>query len=118
MRKIDIENRAQFRFCHSYWHDVGKIVPGSELKDVGCSNITKVPVMFRRTHRTKKLNCNWTRWKNIVKGEGIKRPTIHSAVKLEGYSMYIVPPEEGLLHHYRTTVLAPNEEKNGRLGDE
>lgn len=111
MRKIDVGNRAQFRFCHSYWHEVGEIVPGSELKDVGCSNITKVPVMFRRTHRTKKLNCKWTRWKNIVKAEGIKRPTIHSAVKLEGYSMYIVPPEEGLLHHYRTQVLAPDEEK-------
>ena len=25
--------------------------------------------------------------------------------------MYIVPPEEGLLHHYRTQVLAPDEEK-------
>ena len=69
MKEIDRPERTQFRFCNSFWHDVKNTVPGSDVKQFGCSNFTKVPVMFKRTTRTV-TPCKTGRWKNIIKPEG------------------------------------------------
>lgn len=101
-------NVTQYRFYNSFWHNVGKPVLGAKKYT---TVKLKLPVHFRRTNRTK--NCPPTiRYKNIVKVRTAVRVGIHHVFQMkEGETVYQVPEEIGLMHHYRTPDYAFEEEQ-------
>ena len=112
MKEIDKpeEMFSQFRFCQSHWHDVGEILPGS-WPPKSCVNFTKPPVMFKRTQRTQNIICDRLHVKSLLKPMGIKWSEVHTIDLIEGFKTYEVPETVGLMHHYRTDDITPNEKK-------
>ena len=66
-------------------HDVGNVLlPLNDIVEisnmVGCHSImSDIPVFFKRTKRTAKINCGIGKWKNIVKPIGILWASVHNA---------------------------------------
>ena len=114
MKEIDKpeEMFSQFRFCQSHWHDVGEILPGSLPSfNKSCVNFTKPPVMFKRTQRTQNIKCERLHVKSLLKPMGIKRSGVHTIDLIESFKRYEVPETVGLMHHYRTDDITPDEKK-------
>ena len=103
VKQLDRPKRSCFQFCMSYFHDVNTVVPmDTNQSGRGCSNVTDIPVMFKRTQRTADISCELFRWKNICKPEAVHIVKIHLAETVNGYDQpTIVPPSIGIIHHYR-----------------
>ena len=125
MKQIDTDPKiSQFRFCYSYMHDAGRVLPGIDnidMKDIGCNNtdhnlMSDIPVFFKRTQRTADftqtcVNNLPKRSKNIIKPIGINYATVHSAVPANGYKMQLVDIGKGLMYHFRHKDYTKKEEK-------
>ena len=100
-----------FRFCHSFFHNYNETLSLEPIENIsgGCPNLSDLPVFFKRTHRTAKLDCRWTRWKSMVIPLKMTRMAIHSGGPGKGYIKLDVPPNKGLLHHYRYNDYRYNE---------
>ena len=105
MKLIEREDVTQYRFFHSFWHDVGNFLNSTNGKYTFNRNDSGlIPVHFKRTTRTK--NCPPTgRFKNIVKTSGAIRVGIHNVYSVKrGQKLLQVNETFGLMHHYRISV--------------
>ena len=116
MKKLDspTEHISQFRFCYYYLHDAHAVMPMDDISNItGCSALTDIPVVFRRTKRTARVYCRVDKWKHIVKPTGIKWVEVHGAKRVSGYSMLKVPTDTGVMYHSRI-----NDYKKGEIAVE
>ena len=94
--------KAQFKFCFVYLHDDQAVMPMDDISDIqGCSALTDIPVIFKRTKRSARVDCKTAKWKTIVKPQFIKWMEVHSAKGVAGYSMLGVPTNTGVMYHSR-----------------
>ena len=93
---------SQFRFCFVYLHDTQAVMPMDDINDLrGCSALTDIPVVFKRTKRSEIVDCRTSKWKHIVKPTGIKWVEVHSVKTATGYHMLMVPTDIGVMYHAR-----------------
>ena len=100
LKVIDKPWASYFEFYNSFWHDVGKIIEGSNITKRRCSQL-KTPVFFKRTNRTANLPPT-KRHKMIVKPQLCYHIDIHNIKsQVKGYRRLWVPEVVGIMHHYR-----------------
>ena len=93
---------SQFRFYFVYLHDAQAVMPMDDIKDLrGCSTLTDIPVVFKRTNRSASVDFKTQKWKNIVKPTGIMWIEVHTAKIATGYSMLKVSSNTGVMYHSR-----------------
>ena len=113
IKELDEPGVSSFRFCLSYFHDVGNVMSVDLLADIStkntCDAIRDIPVMFKRTMRTANVDCTIHKWKNIMKPLAMRYPEVHHVVSADGYEMMTVPINVGLLYHYRDNDYWKNE---------
>lgn len=105
---------SHFKFCHAAFHDVDKTISTKDSggnETLGCPNLRDIPIFFKRTTRTAKVNCAFKRHKSFYIPLRVKKAAIHSATELKGFETGIAPVELGLLHHYRDNDYLIKEKK-------
>ena len=103
---------SQFRFCFVYLHDAQAVMPMDDINDLrGCSALTDIPVIFKRTKRSEIVDCRTSKWKHIVKPTGIKWVEVHGATRAKGYSRLMVPTNTGVMYHARINDFKKGQQK-------